>query len=206
MRGLGGETGSGWLTALRLYLGLMLVSNLAWEFGQMPLYTLWVTDTAAEIVFAGLHCTAGDLLIALAALVTALVLLGRADWPRRGFWPVALAAGAIGLGYAVFSEWLNIEVRQAWAYRPAMPVLPVLGTGLAPLAQWVVVPGLAFLVTSRCVLDSRRSAHADLQKIPLTFHQMEAPPSSSIRRRFTFNHKAPGKVSAFGRIRGEEDT
>ena len=30
----------------------------------MPLYTLWSTDTVGEIVFAAVHCTGGDILIA----------------------------------------------------------------------------------------------------------------------------------------------
>ena len=44
----------------------------------------------------------------------------------------------------VFSEWLNIEVRQAWAYRDAMPVIPVLGAGLSPVLQWIIVPLAGF--------------------------------------------------------------
>jgi hypothetical protein len=60
------------------------------------------------------------------------------------FLPVAVAAMALGLGYTAFSEWLNIGVRRAWAYSDLMPVLPWLGTGLSPLAQWLVVPALAF--------------------------------------------------------------
>jgi hypothetical protein len=52
---------------------------------------------------------------------------------------------AIGLGYTVFSEWLNTVVRQSWAYAAAMPTVRVgtLEIGLAPLAQWLVVPPLA---------------------------------------------------------------
>ena len=50
----------------------------------------------------------------------------------------------LGAAYTVFSEWLNINIRRSWSYTDAMPVLPLLGTGLTPLLQWVVVPGLAF--------------------------------------------------------------
>jgi hypothetical protein len=44
----------------------------------------------------------------------------------------------------MFSEWLNIEVRGAWAYRDTMPVIPVIGMGLSPFLQWIIVPILAF--------------------------------------------------------------
>jgi hypothetical protein len=133
-----------WLSAIRRYLAVIAVGNLLWEFAQMPLYTLWRTGTVGGIVSAALHCTGGDVLIATAALVLALVVVGSSAWPRERFLPVAIAAMALGLGYTVFSEWLNIEVRRTWAYSDLMPVLPWLGTGLSPLAQWLVVPALAF--------------------------------------------------------------
>src|SRR3546814_18807867 len=48
------------------------------------------------------------------------------------------------LGYTVFSEWLNTEIRGSWAYADVMPTLTLIGTGVAPVAQWVVVPLAAF--------------------------------------------------------------
>jgi hypothetical protein len=129
-----------WLSALRRYLAVIAAGNLVWEFAHMPLYTLWQSGTGGEIVFAALHCTAGDLLIATASLVLALVIVGDAEWPHRGFVRVAALTVAAGVGYTVFSEWLNVEVRRAWTYSASMPTLPWLGTGLSPLAQWVAVP------------------------------------------------------------------
>lgn len=135
---------SSWLTALRRYAGAMALGNLAWEIAHMPLYTLWESGTPGEIAFAALHCTGGDVLIAVSALVASLIVFGADGWPGRGYLRVALPAVAAGLAYTIFSEWLNIEVRQAWAYRDLMPVVPVLDVGLSPLAQWIVLPGLAF--------------------------------------------------------------
>ena len=40
--------------------------------------------------------------------------------------------------------WRNIEVRQAWAYREIMPVIPLIDAGLSPILQWVVIPAAAF--------------------------------------------------------------
>jgi len=57
---------------------------------------------------------------------------------------VLTLAVLFGVSYTVFSEWLNIEVRQAWAYRDAMPVVPVLGAGLSPVLQWIIVPLAGF--------------------------------------------------------------
>ena len=133
-----------WLSFLRRYIALMALGNLVWEFAHMPLYTLWETGTPREIVLAALHCTGGDMLIALAALVAALFLFGNGFWPAQSYDRVAAAAIAIGLAYTLFSEWLNIEIRATWAYSDLMPVIPFLDAGLSPVAQWIVLPGLAF--------------------------------------------------------------
>lgn len=140
-----------WLSALRRYLAIAALGNLAWEIAHLPLYTIWNEDTPSEIAFAALHCTGGDLVIATSSLVLALVLFGGPGWPTRGFIAVAIATTAVGVGYTIFSEWLNTEVRGSWAYSELMPTLPVLGTGLSPLAQWVVIPLAGFAWVRRSV-------------------------------------------------------
>ena len=64
-------------------------------------------------------------------------------WPESSLRSVYLAATVTGVTYTIYSEWLNTTVRQSWAYSEWMPVLPVTGTGLSPLLQWIVVPTLA---------------------------------------------------------------
>lgn len=118
--------------------------NLVWEIGQMPLYTLWLTGTRWEIAYAILHCTIGDILIAAFSLAVAIKLFGATVWPENRYGKVAVSAMVMALGYTLFSEWWNVEVRQAWAYRDIMPMLPGLGTGLSPVMQWLFVPALAF--------------------------------------------------------------
>ena len=132
-----------WIGALRRYLVTGVVAHLLWEIAQLPLYTLWRSGSRSEQVFAILHCTGGDVLIAGSALLTALVLAGRPGWPRDGFAAVSGATIVIGLGYTMYSECLNTTVRVSWTYSELMPVLPYIGTGLSPLAQWIVVPALA---------------------------------------------------------------
>jgi hypothetical protein len=140
-----------WLRALRVYLICSAAMHLAWETLQLPLYTIWRTETWRGIAFAVLHCTAGDVLIALVVLALALLLTGREAWPARGFHMVAGLAMACGLGYTAFSEWLNVAVRRSWAYSDWMPVLNLFGfgLGLSPVAQWLVVPAMAFTLARR---------------------------------------------------------
>jgi len=151
---------AGWLPALRYYLAAVTLGSLAWEIAQMPLYTLWERGSAREILLSALHCAGGDVLIALASLTAALLLFGSDDWPERDFARVTVPTLVFGLGYALFSEWLNVSVRGAWAYRAAMPVLPGIGVGLAPLAQWFVVPGLALALAWAAGERPRPMRHA----------------------------------------------
>ena len=137
------------ISAAARYLSALLTANLVWEIAQLPLYTLWTVGTRAEIVFAVLHCTGGDAMIAVVALGMALVLTRARSWPAERRLAVTLTATAIGAAYTVFSEWLNVDVRGTWGYAPAMPRLPLLGTGLAPLLQWLVLPPLAMLMVRR---------------------------------------------------------
>lgn len=128
---------------LRRYILAITFGNLVWEFAQLPLYTIWYEGSPDEVVFAAVHCTGGDLLIASSALLSALIIAGNRHWPHAGFGTVGTIAVLGGFAYTVFSEWLNTEIRGRWAYTEWMPTLPLIGTGLAPLAQWLLGPPLA---------------------------------------------------------------
>lgn len=138
---------------LRRYLGVMAVGNLVWETAQLPLYTLWWTSSPLYLAFVVLHCWIGDLVI---GTITMLVGIGAAgsSWPLIHVGRAMFVTLAAGVAYTAFSEWLNVTVRGTWAYSAAMPVLPVLGTGLSPLLQWLVVPGIALLFAYRPILST----------------------------------------------------
>ncbi|MBI2735959.1 MAG: hypothetical protein HYX38_05320 [Rhodospirillales bacterium] len=140
-----------WLIVLRRYLLAIALGNLAWEFLQLPLYTIWHEGTPGEIVFAAIHCAAGDVLIAGAALLSALLILADGSWPLARYRIVAGAAVIGGLAYTIFSEWLNTEIRGSWAYSEWMPKLPLIRSGLAPVAQWVLIPPAAFWWAKRTI-------------------------------------------------------
>ncbi len=140
------------ITLFGRYLTVVALGNLAWEIMQLPLYTIWASGTWRELVFAVVHCTLGDVLISAVCLLLGLFAVGR-GWLDRWSGRVAAVTISLGVGYTVFSEWLNVVVRKSWEYAPAMPVLPGLGTGLSPLLQWLIVPALGFWLVTR---SSRR--------------------------------------------------
>ena len=126
------------------FVPLLAAGNLVWEIFHLPYYTLWQEGTPRSRLFAILHCTAGDVMIGTASVLVAITLFGRRDWPHRGHGAVLGATAAAGVAYTLFSEWLNTEVTMGWQYAESMMRLPPLGTGIAPLLQWIVVPPLAY--------------------------------------------------------------
>lgn len=156
-----------WLSALRVYLAASAVMHLVWEVAQLPLYTIWRTGSVGEITFAVLHCTAGDVMIATLLLVAALVAFGSAAWPASSLQRVVAAVVSLGMGYTVYSEWINTVVRKSWAYTDAMPILPVLGTGLSPLLQWLIVPAVALWAATHLGTSTGSSRAETERRLPM---------------------------------------
>ena len=148
-----------WITGLKVYLGVSVGAHLVWETLQLPLYTLWTTGTTREVTFAVAHCTGGDTLIALAALMLGLAAAGHKNWPAESHHRVMLITLAVGIGYTIFSEWLNIVVRANWAYSGLMPVIPIIKTGLSPLLQWIVIPYFALSAARKAALRTPVGRH-----------------------------------------------
>ena len=140
--------------ALVTYVLASTAGHAVWEMLQIPLYTIFWDASPGDIAFALFHCAAGDVLIAGATLALASVLTRSTLWqPDTGrARRVALLTLVLGVVYTIFSEWWNTGLRANWAYTAAMPVLPLLGTGVAPLAQWVVVPLVALWMTRRAMM------------------------------------------------------
>ena len=137
-----------WSLIGRRYLPWLVILNLAWELAQLPLYTLWTEAPPGYLAFAVAHCTAGDGVVGAAALFVALTVT-RAPALARWHWgPIIAVTTLAGVGYTAFSEWMNTVVLGSWAYSGLMPVLRVAGVefGLAPVAQWLLLPPLALWI------------------------------------------------------------
>jgi len=140
-----------WKLIATRFLPWLAGLSLAWEIAQLPLYTLWREATPGYMAFAVVHCTLGDVLIGASALLVALILVragSLASWPWR---QLAALAALLGVGYTVFSEWMNTAILGSWAYAASMPriQLGAIVIGLSPLLQWLVLPPLALYLMRR---------------------------------------------------------
>lgn len=137
-----------WPIVLRHYLALSIALHLVWEIAQLPLFTI-SEEPWPKQAFAVFHCTLGDGMIAGLSLLLALAAVASPAWPVEGLrktWALLLL---LGVGYTIYSEWINVSVRGSWAYNSYMPRLPILGTGISPVLQWIVVPSLSLYLATR---------------------------------------------------------
>lgn len=135
---------SGVISLAGLWLTLAFVLNLAWEIAHVRLYAIWAEADQLSIAWAVLHCTLGDVAIALAMFALAGVLLRRRDWPATRPW----AGGAIvvigATAFTTWSEWYNVYNAGNWGYAANMPT--IFGIGLSPLLQWLILPPVMVVV------------------------------------------------------------
>ena len=129
-----------WLL-LRLFVIAVLV-NYVWEIVQAPLY---VGMDSFKLVWW--HCgvaALGDGLLVLLIYVIGGTVLNKQDWfvhPGAIGYVIMMFVGlAIGVGI----EWLAVVVTNRWDYTVWMPLVPLLGVGLVPVAQMLVLPPLIF--------------------------------------------------------------
>lgn len=136
---------------IRCYMTSIAVGNLLWEILQQPFYTLWQTASVAYTAFAIVHCWIGDLMIA--AFCLALGICTARVLQSKHFFPVSASVSVLsGIAYTIFSEWRNMSVHHFWTYSAYMPRLPIVGTGLLPILQWVLVPAIALYFARKSLL------------------------------------------------------
>jgi hypothetical protein len=140
-----------WRFIFARFAPLLGAGNLAWEGLHLPLFTQYPWTK----LYTVLVCAVADVMIGTASLLLAVILFGQRGWPGAGRSRVLGAAMFFGVAYTVFSEWVNTEITMSWQYAESMLRVPPLGTGIAPLLQWIVIPPLAYWLA--CALGRKRS-------------------------------------------------
>ena len=114
--------------------------NLAWEIWQIPLF-LGMGDQPHWLgVKACTQATFGDAVITLAAFWIAAIFARTRNWillPRKR--DMAIFVG-VGILATMLFETLATGPLARWAYTDAMPRVPIIGIGLLPLLQWLLIP------------------------------------------------------------------
>jgi hypothetical protein len=121
-----------------LWAALAFVLNLTWEIAHVRLYTIWAAGDGGSVTWALLHCSLGDVVIALAMFALAGIALRRADWPASRPWTGGAIVVIGAIAFTAWSEWYNVYRAGNWGYTASMPM--IFGIGASPLLQWIVLP------------------------------------------------------------------
>jgi hypothetical protein len=138
------------LNAPELHISIFaFLLNFIWELVQMPLFRGFSEYPYYQVI---LHCTQatfGDVIISLVAFVGASLIA------RSRMWIISMSKSglvtflAIGLVITVAFELLATGPLNRWQYGELMPMIPFIGVGASPVAQWVVVPLLQLWFVKR---------------------------------------------------------
>ena len=137
-----------------------LLLNFAWEILQAPLYAGMAGMPHAQVTKACLQATFGDMVLMLLAYGAVAVAARSRRWGvEASSWQRALFI-AIGVVITAGIEWLATRGHwvQSWNYLPAMPLVPGMGIGLAPLLQWVLLPLLTVWFVRRQLSPAQGAA------------------------------------------------
>ena len=124
------------------FLLISFLFNFVWEMWQMPFYEGLKTLDYMSVVRTCTQARIGDGVISVLAYWSAVVIARSRDWIHQMAFTPELTYLATGLVITTFMEWLATDVLDRWQYAPNMPELPILGTGLLPILQWLILPPL----------------------------------------------------------------
>jgi hypothetical protein len=121
--------------------------NFVWEFFQVPFFRGMADAPHWQAAQVCIQATLGDAGISLVAFWAVALAARSRGWVLHPTAPQLLGFVAVGVGVTIPFEWLATEVLDRWTYADSMPTLPLLGTGLLPILQWIVLPpAVAWLV------------------------------------------------------------
>ncbi len=135
-----------WQVIATLFVVSFLL-NFVWEMWQIPFYIDMLSASHWQGVYRCSQATAGDGVIALTAYGLACIPMRTVYWllkPTLVAVAIYLFAGA---AITILFEYLAVEVLDRWQYSELMPRLPIVGTGILPLLQWIMIPPCVLYVS-----------------------------------------------------------
>ena len=141
------------LNAPELHISIFaFLLNYVWELLQMPLFGGFADFPYYQTI---LHCTKatfGDVVISLVAFSGACLITRSRMWIISMNKSGVVAFLAIGLAITIVFELLATGPLNRWEYGELMPMIPVIGVGVSPVAQWVILPLLQLWFVKRQII------------------------------------------------------
>ena len=116
--------------------------NFIWEMWQVPFFLSIPSGPHWAGVLACTQATLGDVGISLVAFWSVAAFARSRRWILQPSLSQIGSFIVVGVVITIAFEALAVGFLERWSYSPLMPTLPILGTGLVPLLQWIVLPPL----------------------------------------------------------------
>ncbi len=123
--------------------------NFVWEFFQVPFFRGMAAAPHWEAAQVCIQATLGDAGISLVAFWAVALTARSRGWALHPTARQFLGFVAVGVVITIAFEWLAVEVLDRWSYAESMPTLPLLGTGVLPILQWIVLPPVVVWLVRR---------------------------------------------------------
>lgn len=134
--------------------GFGFLTHFVWEMLQIPWFTGMAAASHGSVVWLCIRATGGDVLILLASFWFASIVWGHRQWLLESNRKPAVILITTALVVTTVMEWLATGPLQRWTYADSMPIVPLLGVGLTPLLQWLLLLPLIMWLTRRHMLGS----------------------------------------------------
>lgn len=116
--------------------------NFVWEFWQVPFFQgMSSAPHLTMTIFCSL-ASIGDAAIALVSFWVVVAATGTRAWILAPSTIQVAVFTMVGVLVTVLGERVATETLRWWSYAGQMPTLPLLGTGLLPFFQWMILPPL----------------------------------------------------------------
>ena len=137
----------GWILVL-MFWSVSFFLHFFWEMIQVPFFEGMTEAPHGAVIWLCTRAAVGDANIAFFAYGVAALAVRNLFWIQGPWRSLALGSFlAAGLLVTVLFETWATGAGERWQYSESMPVLPLLGTGVAPILQWVLIPLVSFYST-----------------------------------------------------------
>jgi hypothetical protein len=132
--------------------GFGFLTHFLWEMLQVPWFTGMAKASHGSVVWMCIQASGGDVLILLASFWFSSIVFGHRRWLLEGKRKPAITLLLAAFLVTIVMEWLATGPLERWTYADSMPIIPLLGVGLAPLLQWLILPPLIMWLSHRHML------------------------------------------------------
>lgn len=129
---------------LVVFLALTVALHFLWEIAQAPLFSSMRELSFAQAFLVCLRATFGDVVLGSAAYLVIALASQNLRWGSQPGGGRLAAFSLVGVAATIALE-LHATGTGRWIYADSMPRLPLLGVGLSPVLQWIIVPSISIV-------------------------------------------------------------